>query len=112
MPTIGVRNAHCCDVTGSRYHDGVFHRAGGGGNIEYDIPKCASGKSSDQCIHVASTVQTIDYIPDLGGDPDEIVELVQATGHVHKAALSLDLIDEKSGKDICHVKPVYGTSDA
>lgn len=112
MPTVGVSNAYCCDVTGSKYHDGKIHRAGGGGNIEYDIPKCAPGVPPSQCVHVASTVQTIDYIPGQGEDPHEVVELVQATGHLHKAALSLDLIDERSGKTVCHVKPVYGSSEA
>merc|ERR1712070_845174 len=46
------------------------------------------------------------------GDPDGIIELVQATGHVHKAGLSLDLIDERSETIVCHVSPLYGSSEA
>lgn len=110
-PSINVDKTHCCDVTGSMYHNGSFHGAGGGGNIEYDIPKCASGVSPAKCIHTASTVQTIDYIPGVGDDPDELLELVQATGHLHKAALSLDLIDERSGDVVCRVSPLYGSSN-
>lgn len=110
-PTIGIQTPHCCDITGSKYHNGSFHLAGGGGNIEYDIPKCAEGTPRENCVHTASTVQTIDYIPNTTDNPDELVELIQATGHVHKAAISLDLLDERTGDVVCHVSPDYGSSD-
>jgi len=110
LPTVPVRDARCCDVTGLKYHWGPL-QAGGGGNIEYDIPQCAYSTPRDACIHEASNVQTLDYQPALSSNPNDVVALVQATGHVHKAALSLELIDDATGQVICHVTPEYGSSD-
>ena len=96
----------CCDVTGGT---GVNH--GGFANLEYDVPKCPQGTDPSKCIHVEESVQYLDYQGYDGEDPDAMVDLVYAAGHLHKGGISIDLIDEASGKLLCRSEPRYGSSD-
>merc|ERR1711907_419092 len=41
-------------------------------------------------------------------DPNELVGLVYAVGHLHVGGLSLDLYDDETGELIFHSEPTYG----
>lgn len=97
----------CCDVTEP------VQRAGHGflgGNVEYDIPRCAEGTPPDACVHVATNVQPLDLAEK--EDADELVELVHAAGHLHHGGIALELVDELTGQLVCRATPTYGASAA
>jgi len=96
----------CCDATSDFYPKGsnLFSA-----NIEYDIPKCPKGTPPERCVHIATSVEPID-LPE-GADPDELIELVHAAGHMHVGGMHMDLIDDLTGQLVCRATPTYGTSD-
>lgn len=63
----------CCDVTeGMRTPSSRRF----GGNVEYDIPQCAKGTPTEQCVHVATSVHPVDWTgPEDKHDPNEIIEV-------------------------------------
>jgi len=94
------------DATASmppRHH----HRHKFGGNLEYDVPKCAAGIPPERCTHVISAVESFDMSAD--EDPNEEIELVHAWGHQHVAGLGLELYREATGELLCKSEPHYGS---
>lgn len=105
--TIPVRPPACCDVTGNLSI---------GGNVEFDVPKCAEGTPPEECIYELSTVQYIDLVSkyhtneSTPQDPNAEIELIYAVGHLHVGGLSLDLYNDETGELLCHSEPTYGKS--
>uniref|UniRef100_A0A0G4FW18 Uncharacterized protein n=1 Tax=Chromera velia CCMP2878 TaxID=1169474 RepID=A0A0G4FW18_9ALVE len=102
--TIPLRPVACCDVTGDLESFG---------NIEYDVPQCPEGTPNERCLHVLSTVQYVDTWKSFGpynvtADPDDLVDLVYASAHIHAGGVRLDLIDEQTGQLLCSTEPQYG----
>lgn len=96
----------CCDVTEPAKLEKGFLA----GNVEYNIPQCAAGTPPAMCVHVATNVQPIDLTEH--DDPDELIELVHAVGHLHVGGIRLELVDELTGQIVCTATPTYGSSAA
>lgn len=79
-------------------------------NVEYTVPECPKEWPVQRCQHIASNVEKPlgTWFP-----PTNLthMELVQAAGHVHTGAISLQLIDHKSGVLLCDAKLRYGASE-
>ena len=86
--------------------------------MEYDVPPCdASITPRAQCVHVASSVQPLDFFDSQwkDGEGDSLVQLNFAAPHVHLGAISLRLEDALTNLTVCEVTVGngvrYGGSD-
>merc|ERR1712157_401034 len=91
-----------------------------GGNIEFDVPLCTPGTAPEDCIFEMASTQFFDLQANYHSsatehekeeDPNELVGLVYAVGHLHVGGLSLDLYNDETGELICHSDPTYGTGE-
>jgi len=105
--TLPVRPPACCDVTANLTV---------GGNIEFDVPQCTPGIAPEDCVYEMASSQHFDLMSNYHSDekeepevdPDQLVGLVYAVGHLHVGGLSLDLYNDETGELICHSAPTYG----
>lgn len=111
LVTLPVRPPLCCDVTANLTV---------GGNIEFDVPLCTPGTAPEDCIFEMASTQFFDLQANYHSsatehekeeDPNELVGLVYAVGHLHVGGLSLDLYNDETGELICHSDPTYGTGE-
>ncbi len=93
---------------------------------EYDIPQCSEGTPPSQCVHtITSRSKLLDLVSDCKtidssycsgeGSRDESktagVHLIYAGPHCHApSCLSMELYNADTGRLLCHVEPIYGTS--
>jgi hypothetical protein len=111
LVTLPVRPPACCDVTANLTV---------GGNIEFDVPLCTAGTAPEDCIFEMASTQFFDLQSNYHSkaaqhpeeeNPDQLVGLVYAVGHLHVGGLSLDLYNDETGELICHSDPTYGTGE-
>merc|ERR1712176_740168 len=80
--TLPVRPPACCDVTANLTV---------GGNIEFDVPQCTPGIAPEDCVYEMASSQHFDLMSNYHSDekeepevdPDQLVGLVYAVGHLH-----------------------------
>jgi len=91
---------------------------------QYDIPKCADGTPTSQCVHTLTSHFSLNNImSDCNSvvDPwcadkklvtEKGVYLIYAAGHCHApACISMDLIDERNGNLLCRNTMLFGKSE-
>jgi hypothetical protein len=86
------------------YHAQVYRTTWGlASPVEYDVPQCADGTPTDQCVH------TITGLFDVGEQKGKQMKLVAAHFHCHApTCLSVSLYNNGTGELLCEEKAVYG----
>lgn len=92
--------------------------------IDYDVPQCAPGTPTEECVHTVTSYftgedmltkcnpKTQAYCADPRNVTSDGVAFIMAGGHCHApACLSLQLWNNDTGEAICEIIPKMGQGD-
>eukprot|EP00462_Mataza_sp_D1_P020249 CAMPEP_0175139606 /NCGR_PEP_ID=MMETSP0087-20121206/11003_1 /TAXON_ID=136419 /ORGANISM="Unknown Unknown, Strain D1" /LENGTH=748 /DNA_ID=CAMNT_0016422649 /DNA_START=31 /DNA_END=2277 /DNA_ORIENTATION=- len=91
----------------SSYHQDIYRTTWGiASPVEYDVPQCAKGTPTEQCVH---TITGLFDVPAPKGDKQ--MKLAAAHFHCHApTCLMVELWNNKTGELLCREKPIYGNT--
>lgn len=85
------------DVTGSTLTNG---------NIEYDVPQCASGTAPEDCVYEMTTVQRVSG--SINATDDDLLAIPYMVAHLHYGGIDFSTYNDATGELLCTSKAEYG----